>query len=235
MNQRQIRSLWTQLRFEYYISGRRLFFDGLFRSGLIMLSYAVETSLKALISEFHNNTIQKAYKSVKNEHSITELYSFCEKYSIIGDVKVSHDFLKFISLNFSRYPSQIEESNRVWFQEHGGVGCYIGDLSYFDDLILQTNNEIFLRTNDLTSNLLVIALRNLRNNESRIFFCQNFHAHAQIPSAFKIIETLPERDITRISQDVITMEKLRFSHSRPGVEMNLAEIIELTKAENYRL
>jgi hypothetical protein len=200
-----------------------------------MLSYAVETSLKALISESRDNTIQRAYKSIRNEHSVTALHSFCEEHSIIGNIRASDDFLKYISLNFNRYPSQIQESYSVLFQEHGGMGFYIGDLSYFDDLILQIDKEIFLKTKDISNNLVIFALRNLHNNESRIFFCQNYHAHSEIPSAFKVIETQLEGDANRISQDIINMERLNFSHSRPGVEMTMEEVIELTKAEAYKL
>ncbi|WP_075591290.1 hypothetical protein [Labilibacter marinus] len=228
---------WTELRYDYYISGRRLFFDGLFTSGILLLSYAIEVGFKALISEYKTNEIQKGFKACKNSHDLLALKKFMDSWEIGEELTVSEDFLRYITLNFNRYPKQITESQKEWANEIGSMPIGIDYLIYFDNLIIQINKEIIRKTNSVDCNIVLKALNDIQGIESRIFFHQNINARECINSTLQAMTG--RNQSIEIIKNVLNNEDLMFYQ---GFETFLAiglgnddKIIEQSNANNFRL
>lgn len=235
-NQQQIQ--WTKLRYDYYISGRRLFFDGLFTSGILLLSYAIEVGFKALITEYiKSNEEQKAYKTCKNSHDLLKLKMFMNSLGIGENITVSDDFLKYITLNFNRYPKHIADSQSKWSSEIGSMTIGINYLVYFDNLIIQINEEIIRKTNNIDCDIISKALIGIENIESRIFFHQNIHAKKYIDLSLKEM-AVQKKSIARISKILSEEDIMFYKEFEVYLPLGLQNenlILDQSNAKNFKL
>lgn len=176
MNKQQISNEWNKFRYDYYVSGRVLNFNGLLESSLLMLSYSIEVSMKYLITEYRTNEIRQKYSKIRNTHDINKLFYFMIDNKICNDDICSEDFLSYITNNFLRYPRQVKESYNNFWTNTGSRMLDSTLITYFDDLFLQLNKLIYEKVRTNNSNILIKAIFDHDTYNGRAFFHQNFPA-----------------------------------------------------------
>lgn len=229
------RQLWADLRFDYYVSGRQLCFNGTFRPAYLMLSYAIEAGFKALISEFKSNEIQGSYtRKIKNSHDLVEIYKFMSSHGIATNIEVSQDFLTYVTNAFNRYPTQMKKSNLMW------QAFFVDYIRYFDDLMYQIDVAIYKKTNDIQSLIISKACLDIECVNSAIYFHENFAALLSLDNVLDEIESNFPKRIEKV-RELCCVEKIQKLDSLgSGLSMgfpwsSILEKAETGRAKNFRL
>jgi hypothetical protein len=170
---------FSNYRYNYYISGRLLFFSTLPQTGAILLGYAIESFLKAGLSILKNKN-----KRLENSHNLIWLFDECRKLGIYNEIKTSHDFIEYANdmLN-QRYPSQSAATHVKTNIHNQSINFKLEFLTSYDDLICQLDDTLALFVEDVWSSIGVKAATQLAQiNKGRLFFHCNAFALSRFPS-----------------------------------------------------
>jgi hypothetical protein len=186
------RNEWLELRTEYYVAGRTLHISGNYKMSGIMLGYAIETSLKhALCETGFTNTV------ILHKHDILLLMETCITRNILANVKVTKDFLTYVNDYFMpRYPSLLEKVVENTKVDDRFLLRSIDFLPYYDDLMIQIDDEIATYSGDKKCTIGVRALSKILEFSGRAFFHCNYPACLRLDKYRTVIESLqPEKDL----------------------------------------
>ena len=174
-------NIFRRRRFDYYVGGRTLHFDGCtgFASDLL-LGYCVEAYLKnaMVLSAKETPLTRGEEKAVSREHCVKRLFKYCQRRGFYDDVDVSDEFLMFIDDNYNiRYPSQEIKKNKELFDRYQAV-VRGGAVLIYDDLIWKLDDSLVKKTNEPE---LSIGFIGLRHHDSvgfeQFFYCNPFAIH----------------------------------------------------------
>lgn len=166
------RQKFTELRFEYYVSGRTLWFSDTMNIGAMLLGYAVELSLKyALIQA------GITHRGLLHGHRAVDLFRKCMELDAIPGVEASEDLLQYVSDMFNqRYPSQvIETSAEANARGHALVSSLDLILAY-DDLMIQIDEALRTKCGDGSVSIGLLAAHFVNRAQGRGFFHCNVAA-----------------------------------------------------------
>lgn len=206
MNIAAQREYFTNIRFQNYISGRCLGYQGCdLYTTWIMLGYAIESQLKAGLAELEYTGVvftTNQRKIIRSSHDLVELFNLCREKNLFLDVNVSYDFLKSSTLFLAmRYPSQQESSFRNIFNDHPcGFITTIHRICPYDDFILQLENSLYELYQDKKYSLFYQAFRNFRSSMGKNFFHSNAFAFVKYPKYLHFLNNsdIDERGVIEI-------------------------------------
>lgn len=163
---------FTELRFEYYVSGRMLWFNDTPAVAGMLLGYAVELSLKhALIAGGVRD--QRLLKS----HKIHKIFEECESRNLIPAVEASQDLLLYISDMFNqRYPSQVLETAAEAENRGHAVSWNLGLVCAYDELMIQLDESLRAQCADDAVSIGLLAAHFVNRVQGRCFFHCNVAA-----------------------------------------------------------
>lgn len=182
MNSLERNKQFSKLRYNYYVAGRALFFSGNSTEvGMYNLGHCIELTLKQALLE-----IVKLGK-MRNSHETDKLFALAQKEGLFGDVEVSDDLIQYIQDFFwSRYPSQIQEQTEKMYDEGRGRGFSPTMILYYDDYILQLDQSMRKKFDNLEMSIAVKASQQIDSKDGRVFF------HSNIPAISKLDEYIPD-------------------------------------------
>ncbi|MGI0133793.1 MAG: hypothetical protein ACREBW_02390 [Candidatus Micrarchaeaceae archaeon] len=166
------RRKFTELRFEYYVSGRTLWFSDTMNIGAMLLGYAVELSLKyALICA------GVAHKRLLHGHRPVDLFKKCIEVNAIPGVTASEDLLQYVSDMFNqRYPSQVIETSAEANARGHAIGLSLDVILAYDDLMIQLDDALRLKCSDHSVSIGLLAAHFVNRPQGRGFFHCNVAA-----------------------------------------------------------
>ena len=160
---------WTNLRFDYYASGRSAVLCQSPRIGGILLGYAIESSLKQLLSD-------QLPKKLINSHNLFQLY---EQYQLQGfaPLEMSEDFLKFANDRLDqRYPTGLDRVMK-WHAEEDRFQDFPADnIVLYDDVVCQLDDIVMDKFQCPSSSILIRGALNIETYPGRALFHCNHHA-----------------------------------------------------------
>lgn len=168
------RHAWSQIRYQYYISGRSDVIFQNFSAAGIMLGYAIETSYKQLLAELG------ATGSIMNSHYTRKLHEYLVcNYNFSLAPLVCMDFLDFVDDHLeARYPIQTEKvQNRL--QPQGRLLSFnLNALSFYDDLMFQLDRLIYGQSpTEVGTSVYFRGAVDCKMFRGAFFFHGNYHAY----------------------------------------------------------
>ncbi len=132
------RKKFTELRFEYYVSGRMLWFSDTMSIAAMLLGYAVELSLKyALIVS------GVSHKGLLHGHKPLDIFLKCVEVGALPKVETSNDLLQYVSDMFNqRYPSQVIETSAEANARGHAIAQTLDLILSYDDLVIQLDDAL---------------------------------------------------------------------------------------------
>jgi len=181
------RRKFKELRFEFYVSGRTLWFSDTMSIAAMLLGHSVELHLKQALIE-HDVTLAE-HKEIKRRHDLTKLYSICKENGVYDDVLVSDELIVYISdMLHQRYPSQSVEAS-IKAEERGhAISRGIGVIQAYDDLIIQFDDSLRRKYGDKEISLGVQASHFVNRYQGRAFFHCNIGALRNIQYYHQVLE-----------------------------------------------
>ncbi len=166
------RKKFTELRFEYYVSGRMLWFNDTMSIAGMLLGYAVELSLKyALI------LAGITHKRLLHGHKPLDLYQKCVEVMAIPNVQASTDLLQYVSDMFNlRYPSQVIETSAEANARGHAIGQSLDLILAYDDLVIQLDDALKVRCSDDSVSIALLGAHFINRPQGRGFFHCNVAA-----------------------------------------------------------
>lgn len=166
------RKKFTELRFEYYVSGRMLWFSDTMSIAGMLLGYAVELSLKyALI------TAGISHKGLLHGHKPLDLFLKCMTVGVIPQVQASTDLLQYVSDMFNqRYPSQVIETSAEANARGHALGQSLDLILAYDDLVIQLDDALRARCSNDSVSIGLLAAHFVNRPQGRGFFHCNVAA-----------------------------------------------------------
>ncbi|MBZ0113008.1 MAG: hypothetical protein K8J08_11135 [Thermoanaerobaculia bacterium] len=220
---------WQALRFDSYVSGRLLTFDGSSHTAPSALAYALEYSLKAALAELRGGLVPAATLRC---HDFPKLYHTCLDHDLLTQTYVSDDFLEYAQHHFERrYPSgqaRVLQERKYWTFGRE-------DLTTYDDCLLQIDrglDEIYASSEwSLGNRALTI---HGRNRLSRAFFHDNVYAIARLPEyrrsvddgrlCFPEPERLERRELLFCSGDDLPCPRINYQRAQELLTLDLAAL-----------
>ncbi len=174
------RRKFKELRFEFYVSGRNLWFSDTMSIAAMLLGHSVELHLKQALIE-HDSALSKD-KEVKGRHNLPTLYAMCKQNGLYDDVLVSEELIIYISdMLHQRYPSQSVEAS-IKAEERGhAISQGIGVIQAYDDLIIQMDDSLRKKYADPLISIGIQASHFVNRHQGRTFFHSNIGALRNIP------------------------------------------------------
>lgn len=199
VNSRQ-REKYRLLRYDYYHAGRLLHLMGNFHSGCIMLGYTVETTMKAGLMEVLSEEQQEKNRILNSSHDVRKIFNECRKYRIFKDIRVSNDFLEHIDNNFQRYPSQMKKISEEADKQNTVLGNSVDWVYYYDDLVIQLDEQLLKRTSDPSISIVYHAIRTLETKYARDILRENAFALLKFDDYAALVrQNMPDREDIRKS------------------------------------
>jgi hypothetical protein len=166
------RKKFTELRFEYYVSGRMLWFNDTMNIAGMLLGYAVELSLKyALI------LAGVTHKRLLHGHKHLDLFQKCVEIKAIPGVQASTDLLQYVSDIFNqRYPSQVLETSAEANARGNAIGQRLDLILSYDDLVIQLDDALRVRCSDDSVSIGLLGAHFINRPQGRGFFHCNVAA-----------------------------------------------------------
>jgi hypothetical protein len=166
------RRKFTELRFEYYVSGRFLWFSDTMSTGAMLLGYAVELSLKyALV------LAGISHKGLLHSHKPLDLFRKCVEVGALPGVEVSEDLLQYVSDMFNqRYPSQVVETSAEANARGHAISQSLDLILAYDDLVIQLDEALRARCGDGSASIGLLAAHFVNRPQGRGFFHCNVAA-----------------------------------------------------------
>jgi hypothetical protein len=166
------RRKFTELRLEYYVSGRMLWFNDTSSMAGMLLGYAVELSLKyILIAAGVTN------QRLLNSHKVHKLFLECMTRKLIPNVEASEDLLLYVSDMFNqRYPSQVVETATEVESRGHALAWNPGLICGYDDLMIQLDDSLRRQCEDDTVSIGLLAAHFVNRVQGRSFFHCNVAA-----------------------------------------------------------
>jgi hypothetical protein len=132
------RRKFTELRFEYYTSGRTLWFSDTMSIAGMLLGHSIELTLKHILIE--KNSLGPADK---NSHFLLPLYKQCETLDAITPGTIPHDLIQYVSdmLN-QRYPSMAVATQKAAQKRNHAIGNAITLIHPYDELTLLLDESL---------------------------------------------------------------------------------------------
>lgn len=163
------KSKFTELRFEYYSTGRALWFSDAMSVGAMLLGYAVELTLKySLIAAGCEN------KQLLNSHKMVPLWQECGQIGALPGVSASEALLHYVTYMFNRrYPSQILNTNKEASDRGHSVGQALDDILAYDDLMVQMDDSLRRRYSDDSLSIGILAAHFINRRSGQAFFHSN--------------------------------------------------------------
>ena len=164
---------FMELRFEYYVAGRMLWFNDTMSTAAMLLGYAVELSLKqALVGSGVSNKDNILYS-----HSTPDIFAECFARGCFPDVDVASDLLVYISDMFNqRYPSQVTQTTLTAEQQGHAIGQNLNLILAYDDFIIQLDDALRTQYSDDSVSIGVLAAHFVNRVQGRAFFHCNVAA-----------------------------------------------------------
>lgn len=160
---------WSNLRFDYYTSGRSAVLNQSPLIGGILLGYAIESSLKMMI-DF--SSCRKLLKS----HNLFDLYKEYRSQEF-PELAMSDDFLMFANDRLDqRYPSAHDRVMKWHIEKDRFMDFPVDNIVYYDDVICQLDDFITERFQCSSASILVRAALNMKTYPGRSVFHCNHHA-----------------------------------------------------------
>jgi hypothetical protein len=166
------RKKFTELRFEYYVSGRMLWFNDTMSIAGMLLGYAVELSLKyALI------LAGVTHKRLLHGHKPLDLFQKCVEVKAIPNVHASTDLFQYVSDMFNqRYPSQVVETSAEANARGHAIGQSLDLILAYDDLVIQLDDALRVRCSDDSVSIGLLGAHFINRPQGRGFFHCNVAA-----------------------------------------------------------
>ena len=171
------RRKFTELRFEYYVSGRLLWFNDTMSIASMLLGYAIELSLKyALISS------GVSHIGLLHSHKHLDLFLKCAEVGAIPRVQASNDLLQYVSDTFNlRYPSQVIETSAEANARGHALGQSADLILAYDDLVIQLDDALRALCADDSVSIGLLASHFVNRVQGRAFFHCNVAALKNTP------------------------------------------------------
>lgn len=180
----ETRRSWTQIRFEYYIAARTLWFKDCYSMGALNFGYAAEVSLKHLLAEFGHNR-----SADMNSHNVAHLVDVCRGFSLLPNLKASDDLLHYLTDRLDhRYPRQRRKRGEVVQLRGHALAQTAGDVIALDDILLQLDEEIVSRTGQTATSIMLLAVAALDRQAGRAFFHSNGPALSRLGTAQRYLD-----------------------------------------------
>lgn len=181
------RRKFKELRFEFYVSGRNLWFSDTMSIAAMLLGHSVELHLKQALIE-HVPALSKN-KEVKSRHNLPTLYDMCKQNGLYADVFASEVLIIYISdMLHQRYPSQSVEAS-INAEERGhAISQDIGVIQAYDDLIIQLDDSLLKKYRDQEISIGIQASHFVNRHQGRTFFHCNVGALRNIAYYRQILE-----------------------------------------------
>lgn len=208
----ETRRSWTQIRFEYYVAARTLWFKDCYSMGALNFGYAAEVSLKHLLAEFGHKR-----SADMNSHNVVHLVGVCRDFSLLPNLKASDDLLHYLTDRLDhRYPRQRRKRGEVVHLRGHALAQTAGDVIALDDILLQLDEQIVSHTEQNATSIIRLAVANLDGQAGRAFFHSNGPALSKLATAQRYLD-----DHDR------TVRELNEQYNPHLVEINIARNQEL--------
>ena len=166
------RMKFTELRFEYYVSGRVLWFNDTMSIAAMLLGYAVELSLKYILI-----VTGELDKKLRNKHEHLNLYRKCEEVGAIPRGQVSTELLQYVEDMFTqRYPSQALRTSAAANDRGHAIGQSLDLILVYDDLVIQLDEILWSLCSDTSVLIGLQAAHFVNRVQGRHFFHCNVAA-----------------------------------------------------------
>lgn len=210
MNKEFQRKKFTELRLEYYVSGRTLWFSDTMTMGALLLGYAIEMHLKHAIAENEIHTPKKLlYK-----HDIPALYEHCQENGLFKDVHATKDLLYYVSdMLHQRYPAQSIETSVEAEKRGHAISLSIGVISAYDDLVIQLDDSLRQQLSNPDVSIGLKASHFINRHQGRAFFHSNIAALKNIEFYRKHISDEYENAEERMQKEGLTPTTIQYNLS----------------------
>ena len=169
------RMKFKELRFEYYVSGRMMWFSDTMSIASMLLGHSVELHIKQALIE-HDSKLSEDRK-VARGHNLKSLYDMCKKRGIFSDVNVSDDLILYMSdLLNQRYPSQSIKTAKTAAKRGHAIGSSITLIQAYDDLVIQFDDSLRKKYGDEEMSIGMQASHYINRQQGRAFFHSNMSA-----------------------------------------------------------
>ena len=203
---------------------------GNFHSAGIMLGYTVETTMKAGLMEVMPEE-KWGDKILKKSHDVRQIFGECQSRSLFDDVAVSKDFLEHVNNNFQRYPSQMKGILEQAKKSNTVLGNSVDWVYYYDDLVVQLDHHLLLKTRDTSISMIYHAIRTLETKYARdilrenAFALLNFNEYATL-----VRQNMPDRqDLRKQIEDNLSRGMTFYWKPNSAVEAAHEEIANVAK------
>lgn len=198
---------FTELRFEYYSSGRTIWFNDNMETAAILLGYAVELSLKQILVATGNDKDRKLMKS----HDISLLFEKANATALNDAFPVSEDLLHFVTDRLHhRYPSQVEQTSQK-ANDRGHAACLaLNVIAAYDDLIIGLDEWLREKLSENNS-LAILAAHFINRVTGRAVFHCNSAALSKSDIYRKILENEYGNAERRMREEGLTPETIQYN------------------------
>jgi hypothetical protein len=237
------RKEWSEIRLDFYSSGRLLYSQGLFFGGAIQLTYAIEMSLKALAYEFCDRpgATQKFKKKYTNSHDIVKIYEALEALGAIDGISISKDFLKYLNYFSERYPSKIIERKKEMARDYGGGLQGVNLISYYDYMMIELDKRIFELSEDTDTLILLNGIKHGDWNKNMCLLPGNSMLKRNLDYYRDILVNQTNVDQEKVAESLDKLgdiETLKFDvkfSPQPSHPAFIQEINDAFQPENFEL
>lgn len=182
------RRKFKELRFEFYVSGRNLWFSDTMNIAAMLLGHSVELHLKQALME-HDPALA-TNREVRSRHDLPKLYSMCQQNGLYDDVLVSEDLVIYIAdMLHQRYPSQSIESYFAAEKRGHAISQGIGLIQAYDDFIIQMDDSLHKKYQDNEISIGIQASHFVNRHQGRTFFHCNIGALRNIEYYRQVLQT----------------------------------------------
>lgn len=224
-------------RFEYYGSGRRLFFHGAWQPALTLLAYAIEYHLKSPLAGIEDCLQKGEQRQLGKHHNLSELYKLAVRYGFFRSCRISQDFLRYAGDMFNmRYPRGEE---RV-LDRRGGyrVSQYL--IFTYDDCMMQLDQSLTSDFGDPTLSMGVAASGGIPLVPTSAVLSESFfHCNPFALQKLNLFKEIVEEHDVRVRVDLPASEEEGFTaNSFPTQRYSLgrcSKLLEFRLAADFRL
>ncbi len=159
-----------------------------------MLGYTIETIMKAGLMEVLTEEQQNKNRTLTHSHDVKRILDECKRHGLFPNIQVSKDFLEHIHHHFQRYPSQKRKVLDQAGRQNKVIGTSQDWIHYYDDFIVQLDNDILKMTSDPFVSIIYLAILTLETRYSRDILRENAHALLKFEDYAALIrQNMPER------------------------------------------
>ena len=148
----------------------------------MLLAYAVEFSLKHLLSEHHKYADEiiskikiKKSRIATKDHDLVEIFDCLEREGILQSEHNITALLQYLNYHSTRYPTKIIGKREQNSKDKRDVSSSMDPLPHIDDLIIELDYMIFSINKDPSVSVYVKAFNFIEDNSGFNFFGGNNH------------------------------------------------------------